>query len=119
MLVKIRVETVLNNWKRKCTGMDIRNGNKRLHSLKSADHQLVTAKKIKILEYMTCELQGDCEAWGLAFNLTKKLHLLIGKRRHLMKKEIIKHRENYKYLEINIYEDKRHVSGTHDRTNMG
>jgi hypothetical protein len=36
-----------------------------------------------------------------------------------LEKETIKHCENYKYLEIKIYEDRRHGSGIHDRTNMG
>jgi len=54
---KIYVRKVLEEWKRKCTGMGIPLENTALHTLQFADDQVVLAGDKEDLEYMTRKLK--------------------------------------------------------------
>jgi len=112
-LFKIYIRKALEEWKRKCHGMEVPLENTALYTLQFAEDQVVLAGDKEDLEYMTCKLKETYEKRGLDMNLNRTKYLYIGRTQNnlkLDKDNEIEFCQEYKYLGV-IFD----TSGTDDK----
>ena len=108
-LFKIYLNSVLKQWKKKCSPMGIWVKDTHLYTILFADDQVVLAEDQQDLTYMINKLTEEYDKWGLQINMQKTQYMSIGGRGEDIETEggIIKNVKHYEYLGVTIHEDGR------------
>lgn len=104
-ILKIYLEQVLKEWKKKCRNMGLPLNEHILYTLCFADDQIVIAQEYDDMEYMTRKLIEEYNKWGLEVNVDKTEYMCIGGKQKdlvLNNGQQIKHYQEYKYLRMKI-----------------